>query len=438
MRGRPARRADGSAAATAAAAAAAGSEELTALAQRPLRLAIFSPAPPIPSGIAAYLVDLLPLLPQSWHIDVFTDIGVIADVATLSRGREQPVACFPHTQFAAHHSNEPYHLIIYQVGNSSERTYMLEYVLRHPGLLVLHDGVLHPSRIDAATAQSDLHPYRRLAADCRADIGAAIGHLVAAGLGGPAVYLTFPMCEDLVRASLVTGMHGELSCSWLRSMVPEARTVPLVHWRSVDRDVELRDRWRCRLGGDDNVIIGSFGNIGAERRLDRVLRALAAIDGATAWRLVVAGRVDPRLELAGLADELGIADRIAWHDALDDAEFVAVMDSVDLAVNLRYPTVRASSGVLHQLLQLGVPVLISDLLHWREYPAAAVARIPPGPDQTEAEALCAALRRWLVDADARAAAGREAAAWAALHITPEAMRLSYLEAIAAALPASPG
>ena len=413
--------------------AEAGSEDLALLAQRPLRLAIFSPVPPIPSGIAAYLLDLLPLLPQSWHIDVFTDAGVVADGGALNRGRRQPVGCIPHTEFAAHHAREPYHLTIYQVGNSSPRAYMLEYVLRHPGLLVLHDGVLHPARMDAALAEDDLHPYRRLAAACREDVGGAIGHLVAAGLGGPALYLTFPMCEDLVRASLVTGMHGEISCGWLRGMVPQARTVPLAHWRSVASDDDRRDRWRCRLGGDDNVIIGSFGNIGAERRLDRILRALAGIDRGTAWRLVVAGRVDPRLELAGLAEELGLADRIAWHDGLDDADFVAVMDSVDLAVNLRYPTMRASSGVLHQLLQLSVPVLISDVLHWREYPESAVARIPPGPDESEAEALRSALQRWILDADARAAAGREAAAWAARHISPEAMRRSYLEAIAEAL-----
>ncbi len=59
------------------------------------------------------------------------------------------------------------------------------------------------------------------------------------------------------------------------------------------------------------------------------------------------------------------------------------MGAVDLAINLRYPPTRASSGVLHQLLQLGVPTLISDVVHWREYPEEAVARIPPGPDEVE-------------------------------------------------------
>jgi len=412
---------------------AASREAASAVERQSLRLALFSPVPPIPSGIAAYTADLLPLLPQSWSIDVFTDEGVDVDVEALQRGRERPLVCRPHTEFAAQQAQQPYDLNLYQVGNSSDRTYMLEYVLAHPGLLVLHDGVLHPARVDAATRRGDIPAYRRLAERCREDVGAAIGHLVAGGLGGPAIYFTYPMCEDLVRASRVTAMHGEHSCAWLRRAVPGARAVELVHWRSVPLQAELADTWRHRLGDAGDVIIGSFGNIGAERRLDRVLRALAAVDRDLPWRLVVAGNVDAHLGLEALADELGIADRIAWHQGLDDEDFVAVMGAVDLAVNLRYPPARASSGVLHQLLQLGVPALISDVVHWREYPDAAVARIPPGPDEDEHGALCAALQQWVSDAGARSAAADEAAAWAATHITAEAMRQSYLGAVAEAL-----
>ena len=404
-----------------------------AAARQDLRLAVFSPVPPTPTGIAAYLVDLLPLLPQCWRIDIFTDAGVDADVALLARGRERTVGCYAHTEFAARQAQDPYDLNVYQVGNSSERTWLLDYVAAHPGLLVLHDGVLHPARVDAATAQSDLHGYRDLARRCRPDVGNALGHLVAGGLGGPALYFNFPMCEDVVRASLVTGMHGELACEWLRSVAPEARVVGLGHWRSVHLDAARRDVWRQRLADGDEVLIGSFGNIGAERRLDRVLHALADGCADTPWRLVVAGRVDARLGLDELAAQLGVADRVAWHPHLDDADFVAVMGAVDVAVNLRWPQVRASSGVLHQLMQLGVPVLLSDVVHWREYPDDAVARIPPGPDAAEAAALRAALRHWIEDGDARRRAGTAAAAWAALHITPDVMRRSYVEAVAEAL-----
>jgi glycosyltransferase involved in cell wall biosynthesis len=446
------------------------------VAERPLRVAMFAPLPPVPSGIAAYVLDLLPLLPAPWRIDLFGDTDVEADAGRLDATRTG-VMCFPHPELAARQAAEPYDLTVYQVGNSTERTWMFRYVVEHPGLLVLHDGVLHPARVEDATRRGDMAGYRRIAESCRPEAGAALGHLVAGGLGGPALYTTFPLCEDLVRASWATGMHGELLCGWLRAMVPDARVVRLAHWQSVGRDpcppgvavrgesgvgearyrgtpagggpqdvreergtggrsngtAGARERWRSELARPEEVLIVSFGNIGRERRLEQLLNALAGIETATPWRLIVAGSVDPRLRLREQAEGLGIAERITWRAGLSDADFVAAMGAVDLAVNLRFPPARASSGVLHQLLQLGIPVVITDVLHWRDYPAAAVARVPPGPDDAEAAALRAALARWIDDPEARAAAGRAAAEWARAHITPERMRDSYVAAAQAAL-----
>lgn len=407
--------------------------DLQTASQRRLRLAFFSPIPPTPSGIAVYLADLLPLLPDTWSIDVFSDEDAGGDPDRLSLLRGALVGCYPHTAFAGRHGRAPYDLTIYQAGNSTDRTWMFDYVLAVPGLLVLHDGVLHPARYEAAAAESDLHGYRRMARACRPDVGDAIGQLVAAGLGGPALFSTFPMCEDLVRASRATAMHGVASRDWLRRQVPEARVVSLAHWRSVVVDPPRRDAWRARFSPDGEVLIGTFGHIGAERRLDRVLRALAAAETRSAWRLAVVGRVDPRLGLTQLADELGIGQRVAWHDDLDDADFVAVMAASDLAVNLRYPSARASSGVLHQLLQLGVPALISDVLHWRDYPDDVVGRIPTGPEDAEESALRAALRRWIDDVVARRTAATAARGWAARNITRHAFRSSYVEAVEACL-----
>ena len=165
-----------------------------------LRLALFSPVPPTPSGISAYLLDLLPLLPDAWHIELFTDADVQPDEAALEAARPS-IDCFSHTDFAERHAARPYDLTVYQVGNSTERTWMLRYVTEYPGLLVLHDGVVHPARVESAIRAGNLDSYRQGAQASRGDVGSALGHLVAGGLGGPALYLTFPMCEDLVRAA---------------------------------------------------------------------------------------------------------------------------------------------------------------------------------------------------------------------------------------------
>ena len=404
-----------------------------------LRLAMFSPLPPIASGIGDYVVDLLPLLPEKWTVD-----GFVADAASLETAaslvgpgnRLGSVEVFMDVEFARRHDREPYDLVVYQVGNSTHHAYMLQYVLEYPGLLVLHDGVLHPARALQAIESGDMSGYRRAARACRDDVGGALGHLVAGGLAGPALYSRFPMCEDLVRASRLTAVHGQIMCDWVATMVPGAAVVPVVHWRAIaEVDDEQRIDVRRRVAGAaaSDVLVGCFGTMGPERRLDGVFAALTRIGDAAPWRLVLAGDVDASLDLPARADGLGIAARIAWPGRLDDEQFQALMGSVDLAVNLRYPPVRSSSGVLHQLLQVGTPTVISDLLHWCEYPEPAVARVPPGPDDVEAEALQRALQRWITDPAARreaAAAGRR---WAAVEITSEAMAASYIAAVSTAM-----
>ena len=47
------------------------------------RLAFFSPIPPVASGVSDYLLDLLPLLPESWEIEVFRDTGLEPGVSLL-------------------------------------------------------------------------------------------------------------------------------------------------------------------------------------------------------------------------------------------------------------------------------------------------------------------------------------------------------------------
>ena len=438
-----------------------GAGVVSDLADEPLRLAIFSPVPPAPSGIADYLLDLLPLLPRAWRMDLFVDEEVEPDEELLREARRGSSApgCFPEAEFHDRQAAARYDLNIYQLGNASARVPTFRIAREHPGLLVLHDCVLHPARAHRALEAGELDLYRQEAEACRGDVGKALGHLVAGGLAGPELFVRFPMCEDLVRASRVTGVHGELACGWLRAMVPGARVMPLTHWRSVEPvDEAERRAWRGRLlgraaerdrragetgmvarggdGAEETVLIGSFGAIGVQRRLERVLEALAAVDSRLAWRFVVVGAVDPVLRLEEIAAGLGVGERVSWLGRVGDADFAALVQTVDLAVNLRYPPARASSGVLHQLLQAGVPTVISDVIHWREYPGAAVERVPPGPDAAELEALVAALDRWIGSAAERRQASEAARSWAAAELTPQRMAASYVAAVEASLVSS--
>ena len=428
-------------------------------------LAMFSPLPPARSGVADYVSDLLSVLPSSWTVDVFgadepgSDAsGQLASEHARAGEKGPHRRRYAHREWARLHAERPYDLNIYQVGNNPLHAYALPYVTEHPGLLVLHDAVLHPSRASTAVDGGDLISYQLAASRARPEdgVGAALGELVAGGLGSPSMYWRFPLCEDLVRASRVTAIHGSVLAAWLRALVPESRVVEVAHWRrvptgSVDRSDIVdptassasQDTATAGGGSDpaassgDVVTIGSFGHVGAEHRLDLALEALAALRDRGRCRLRVVGGVDPALGLPELAEGLGIADRVDWVGYVPEHVFGAHLRSVDIALNLRYPSARASSGTLQQLMQLGVPVIVTDLLHLRDIPDAAVQRVPPAARADEVEALGVALRTWLDEPRLRQQASRAASDWARQAITPATMRQTYVEAVERAIESEP-
>lgn len=394
-----------------------------------LRLALVSPLPPAASGIADYVADLLPLLPESWRIDVFTVDpapgrppegvdGNVRDLAEASPG-----------------SLDAYDLCVYQVGNGAEHARTMELAVEHPGLLVLHDPILHPARIHAHAAAGDLDGYRSVARRARPDVGERLGSLVAAGLWGPSTYWTFPLCEDLVRASRLTVVHGEWTARWLRALVAGARIETVEHWRAVPEvEPEAVSGWRERLGaGPETPLIGSFGHVGPAHGTGALLEAAAALRSEHDFRVAIVGSVDPSLRLTDRVAELGLEDRFHATGRVPAPDFAALMRAVDLAVNLRYPTARASSGTLQQLMQVGTPTLVHDLIHLRDLPGPAVIRVPPGPREVERKALTSRLAGWLADPEARGRSSEACRAWARERITPERMAASYRRAVESAL-----
>ena len=80
-----------------------------------MRLAVWSPQPPSPSGIADYVAETLPHL------------GRHADVQLVSEARADTDA----------------DLDVYHLGNSAAHAYVYEAALRKPGVVFLHDWSLH-------------------------------------------------------------------------------------------------------------------------------------------------------------------------------------------------------------------------------------------------------------------------------------------------------
>src|SRR5436305_11239126 len=104
-------------------------------------VAWFSPFPPTRSGIADYSHELLPLLEPAHVIERFSESRA-HDFVWMAR-------------------RSSYDLVVYQLGNAPCHDYMWAYLAAFPGLVVLHDAVLHQARARQLLQNRRADDYRR-------------------------------------------------------------------------------------------------------------------------------------------------------------------------------------------------------------------------------------------------------------------------------------
>ena len=142
-----------------------------------MRLAWFSPMPPVPSGIAACSADLIAELGKRHTIDVYVHATAAAG-APVSGGRATLLSAH---EFVWRQRRQPYDLAVYQLGNSSHHDYIWPYLFRYPGLTVLHDAHLHHARAAALLRTKRPDDFRAEFAANHPEVSADLAELAIAG-----------------------------------------------------------------------------------------------------------------------------------------------------------------------------------------------------------------------------------------------------------------
>src|SRR6266511_6434556 len=164
-----------------------------------MRLAWFSPLPPIRSGIAAYTAELVPALSEEHAIECFDESAA-------------------HDFVWAHRRN-PYDLVVYQLGNAPCHDYMWAYLAAYPGLVVLHDARLHQARARHLLNQRRFDDYRREFAYDHPDAGADFAEYAVNGLGGP-IYYFWAMLRVVMQTARTVAVHNPRVAEELRADYP--------------------------------------------------------------------------------------------------------------------------------------------------------------------------------------------------------------------------
>lgn len=397
-----------------------------------MRLAFVSPLPPVPSGVADYAAELLALVSRRHEVELFHAQETV-NAARLPGG----LPLHPAARLLERHAERPFDLAVYQLGNGRSHDFVYELVSRLPGLLVLHDLVLHHARAAQFLEAEEVVAWRARPGSVearerarpvleawRAELEYAYpgrgARLHAAQLGtvGELLAYAYPLFRVPVEASRMVAVHNRYMAEAIRAELPGAPVAcaPMPASR-VTADPRAVGDLRARLGFDaGHVVVGVFGLLTKEKQPLAVARALArAATVHDGLRLLLVGPVPDQPALEAELERLGVRGRTVLTGRVPLSELTLHMEVADVVAHLRYPTARETSAALLRALAQGRPAIVSDLENQAELPDDAVVRVDLCDEEA---ALAVALVRLAGDPERRRELGRAAAAYVAREHAP--------------------
>jgi len=365
-----------------------------------VKVAYYSPQPPERSGIADYSALLLPALAERIDVDV---------VGRRSRRQRRRAD-----------------VSLYHIGNEPEaHGWIVEALRRRPGIVVLHDFVLHHLVAGMTLGRGDGGGYL----DAMQREAGPVGRMLAHGVIDE---LLPPLWED---RAVEYPLAGEVLVSANGLIVHSAYVERLV------RDSGYREPlWRIPHPAwpapaeiasvelpEGRTIIGCYGHLNPAKRLPQLLEAFALLRRRVPEALLLlVGSLSPGLELEPVYDRLGLrpGDDVIRLDYVDEAR---LLSACEVCVNLRYPTMGETSGIVVRALSLGRPLLVSDVGWFAELPDEAALKVPVG--EGEIPAIVDALELLLRDPALRRRMGDAARALAQGEHRLERVAEAYVAAL---------
>jgi glycosyltransferase involved in cell wall biosynthesis len=353
-----------------------------------MRVAWFSPLPPAPSGIASYSADVLALLDNGFSPGGGFSIDRFVDSPDGSRGGPAPAgvrglpSVFSAHDFVWKQQRAPYDLVVYQLGNAPWHDYMWAYLARYPGLVILHDVRLHHARARHLLRQRRFDDYRREFRYSHPDAPEGVAEYAVEGLSG-SIYYLFPMLRVVLRTARLVAVHNARVGADLRAQHPGIH-VDTIRMGVADGRLQpgaaaaARARLRRDLRIPDGAcLFAAFGRVTAEKRIEPILRTLAALTargrGGHDAHLVLIGDADSFPSLAGLVAQHRLGDRVHVAGHIADDRVADHLAAADVCLCLRWPTAGETSASWLRALAAARPTVVSGLAHLADVPTLDAA-----------------------------------------------------------------
>jgi glycosyltransferase involved in cell wall biosynthesis len=330
-----------------------------------VKVSYFSPLPPSTSGIADYSALLLPALERLIAVEV------------VRPGRTRPIGDAD--------------VALYHVGNNpEEHAWIVDALRRQPGVVVLHDFVIHHLVAGMTIGRHDGHAYLSAMEREAGVAGRMLGWGVLEGRVPPLWEIRpteFPLAGEVLDRATGVIVHSGYVEARVREHGYDGMLWHIPHPAWPPPLIEP-----ARIEGAP--LIGCFGHLNESKRIPQLLRAFAEFRAShPGARLLLVGAEAPGFDLDGRLERLGLDDTgVVREPYVEEERLWALMSACDAVVQLRAPTMGETSGSAIRTLALGKPLVVSDVGWFAELPDDVALKVPVGGDE-EVAATARALER---------------------------------------------
>ncbi len=337
----------------------------------------YAPLPPARTGVADYAAALLEGLRRFGRVEV------------------APAHC---------------DVALYHLGNNALHAGIYRRALERPGVVVLHDAVLHHFLLGQLDREAYVGEFVYNYGEWHRGLAQELWR-ARAGSASDSRYFEYPMLRRAAETALAMVVHNPAAAETVRKHAPGARIVEIPHLfvpPALPSEAEVI-RFRQRLGVEPGTFLfGVFGYLRESKRLVAVLKAHRELRrGGAQLALLVAGEfISQDLERAV---ELLLAEPgVIRLPHLPERDFWMAVSSVDACINLRDPAAGETSGIAVRLMGIGKPVLMTESPGCARFPEDACLRVARGA--AEFDSLTAHMLLLISMATVARAIGRRGAA----------------------------
>ena len=358
-----------------------------------IKVAWFSPLPPQRSGVAEYCADILPYLREHMDIELFAEYPDSHRGTSLAR--LFPV--FDYRRFPDRQRKAHYDLCVYQMGNDIVHRFVYLTLVEYPGLVVLHEPMLHHLMLRMMSAGWTARDYSR-ELDYNYGVDREDVESIVASDSTELSRFDYPMLQRVVDSSLGIIVHSRYAHREVMKLNPRGPVGFIKQAYVSVPEVEGLSQLEARrmLGLDpDDFLIGTFGFITPNKRIETILDALEEVlPDAPKMRLVLAGGNIDEYPIDTVIRSRGLQKKVLVTGYLELADLARYMVACDLAVALRRPSAGETSSSVTRLLGLGRPTIITNTKAYAEFDDEVCIKVDPA---NETEELVSHLRNCYQD-----------------------------------------